>query len=159
MAKPQLPKEKSSPSAENGPQKSLEELLDRQIGDLVNQKQRDVIVSRVTSLLVREQFSGPLPHPKHLLGYEEISPGAADRIISMAERDQSHQIQMDKDILAAEKSDRKLGMWLGWGAFVFLVVCALASAAITGSQVIPGLFLGTAAIGGVSLFVRGRNSS
>ena len=40
------------------------------------------IVARVTVA----QFSGPLPHPGHLGEYENIMPGAADRIIGMARR-------------------------------------------------------------------------
>ncbi len=79
----------------------LEKVIDRQIGDLVPQKQREVIVARMTSLIVSEHFSGPLPHPKHLVGYEQISPGAADRIIAMAERQQTHHIEMDKKIVDA----------------------------------------------------------
>ena len=65
---------------------------------------------------------------------------------------------MDKKILVAEVADTKLGMWLGAGAFVFLVACALISAIFTQSEIVPGLFLGTAAIGGVSLFIRGRQN-
>lgn len=33
-----------------------------------------------------EQFSGPIAHPKHLREYEDIVPGSAERIISMAEK-------------------------------------------------------------------------
>ncbi len=38
----------------------------------------------------REEYSGPLPQPAMLKGFEEIVPGAADRILSMAEREQAH---------------------------------------------------------------------
>ena len=31
-------------------------------------------------------FSGPIPHPETLKGYNEIVPGAAERILAMAER-------------------------------------------------------------------------
>lgn len=113
----------------------------------------------MTSLIVSEQFSGPIAHPRHLKAYEEVAPGAADRIISMAEKQQQHHIEMDRRVLQAEVGDRKLGMWLGAGAFVFLVACALASALLTESEVVPGLFLGAAAIGGVSLFIKGRQNN
>lgn len=35
-------------------------------------------------------FSGPLPPPDALAEYEQISPGFADRIITMAEKEQVH---------------------------------------------------------------------
>lgn len=109
--------------------------------------------------MVSEHFSGPIPHPQHIAGYEEILPGAADRIIGMAEDRQKHLIHMEKKSLAAEVADRKLGMWFGAGIFALLIACALVSALLTGSSFIPGLFLGAAAISGVGLFIRGRQDS
>ncbi|MDR0808864.1 MAG: hypothetical protein LBE86_07035 [Gemmobacter sp.] len=50
----------------------------RQVGDLVPQGSRAAIVARVTTLMVSEQFSGPIAHPRHLREYEEICPGSAD---------------------------------------------------------------------------------
>lgn len=37
-----------------------------------------------------QQYSGPLPHPDALERYEQIVPGAAERIISMAEKEMEH---------------------------------------------------------------------
>ena len=34
---------------------------------------------------IRSEFSGPLPHPEILAKYEDILPGAATRILEMAE--------------------------------------------------------------------------
>jgi uncharacterized membrane protein len=113
----------------------------------------------MTSLIISESFSGPLPHPRHLRGYEEIAEGAAERIISMAENSQEHHRDMDRKVLAAEIADRKLGMWLGAGAFALLVVSAFASALLLENPVVPGLFLGAAALGAVGLFIRGRSNS
>lgn len=158
LAKPPAAKTANSSPTDTTETDSFAQEIERQIGDLVSQKQREVIVAKMTSLMVSEHFSGPIAHPRHLRAYEEISPGAADRIISMAEKQQSHHINMDEKILAAETSDRKLGMFLGAGAFIALIVCALFSAIMTDSNVIPGMFLGTAAIGGVSLFIRGRQN-
>lgn len=33
------------------------------------------------------QYSGPLPKPEDLAKYEQVIPGAAERIIKMAERE------------------------------------------------------------------------
>lgn len=86
-------------------------------------------------------------------------PGAADRIIGMAEDRQKHHIHMEQESLAAEVADRKLGMWLGASAFAFLIACALASTVLADSSIVPGLFLGAAAVGGVGLFIRGRKNN
>lgn len=40
--------------------------------------------------VVQAHFTGPLPHPEHLSEYEGVSPGAAERIIRMAEIQADH---------------------------------------------------------------------
>lgn len=45
-------------------------------------------VSELT--LEARQFTGPLPPPEQLLQYEQISPGFADRIVTMAEKEQEN---------------------------------------------------------------------
>ena len=158
MGKTPSTKSENSSSTELQATEDLSEIIDRKIGEIVPQKQRELIVARMTSLMISEHFSGPIPHPRHLRGYEEVAPGAAERIIGMAEKQQAHHMHMDKSVLSAEISDRKLGMWLGAGAFAFLVGCALVTALTIDSEIVPGLFLGAAAIGGVGLFIRGRQN-
>ena len=41
-------------------------------------------------LAIQESHSGPLPHPSILRGYEDVCPGAADRVIRMAEQRAMH---------------------------------------------------------------------
>jgi uncharacterized membrane protein len=38
---------------------------------------------------------GPIPSPQELLEYNQLLPGAADRIIAMAEREQSHRLNLE----------------------------------------------------------------
>jgi len=130
--------------------------ISRIIGGHLPRKRREVIVARVASLMVSETFSGPLPHPNHLSGYEQIAPGAAERIITMAEKRQNHLHEMDQGVLRVEAKDRKLGMWLGFGAFALLVSGAVVTAFTTESEVVPVSFLCAAALGAIKLFVRGR---
>lgn len=39
--------------------------------------------------------SGPLPTPEELFSYQQLLPGAADRIIAMAEREQAHRMNSE----------------------------------------------------------------
>jgi hypothetical protein len=53
-----------------------------------------------TSLVAQQttvQFSGPLPGPQTLQGYEQILPGAAERIMALAERQAAHRMQTGSD--------------------------------------------------------------
>lgn len=49
-------------------------------------------VQRSQSLTVRQ---GPLPTPEELFQYNHLIPGAADRIIAMAEREQAHRVNLE----------------------------------------------------------------
>ena len=116
---------------------------------------RDEILRRITTVVYSEKFSGPIAHPKHLREYESILPGSADRIITMAETQQNHQVSMERLVVDKEYGDRRIGMLIGAALFVLLIGCAFASAFL-GNNIAAALFLTTAAIGGVSLFVNGR---
>lgn len=45
-------------------------------------------------------YSGPLPPPDALIKYNEASPGAADRIIAMAEKEMAHRHKNEEKIIA-----------------------------------------------------------
>lgn len=64
-------------------------------------------------------FSGPLPHPSVLKGYEEILPGAADRIITMAEKQAGHRHRLESLVLRFDEVKSVLGLILA-----FLIVTA-----------------------------------
>lgn len=137
--------------------RSLEEEVSRQIGEIVPQNVRAQVVARLTTLVASEYFSGPIAHPRHLREYEEICPGAADRIIGMAEDRNRHNMDMDRRVLAEEVDDQKRGMRYGAGLFAMLILAAFGSAALRLHPSVPALFLGAATIGGIGVFIKGRN--
>ena len=47
-------------------------------------------------------FSGPLPHPDILHGYEEVEKGFANRIMLMAEAESQHRHQMERRAIELE---------------------------------------------------------
>ena len=154
------PKAKSSPpDSGDPPDHSLEQEIERQIGDLVPQKARPEVIRRLNTIMVSEMFSGPIAHPRHLREYEDIQPGAADRIIKMAEDRNQHHINMDNKMFDAEIADRRLGMICGAALFGLLVLAAFVAGVLTGQVGLAAVFMGTAVIGGIGLFIKGRNGS
>lgn len=59
---------------------------------------------------VEASFSGPLPPPAALEGYESTQPGAADRIIAMAEMQAKHRQEQEAKIIASNISHEKWGL-------------------------------------------------
>lgn len=52
------------------------------------------------------QYSGPLPQPEDLVGYENLLPGAAERIFNMAELEQRHRTTMERSTLVSDQEHR-----------------------------------------------------
>ncbi|WP_420415077.1 DUF2335 domain-containing protein [Roseibium sp.] len=154
--------EKASNKPENAETESLPELrpqlaeeIKHGIEPLLQKNQTTQVMNVVQSVLLREHFSGPLPHPRHFREYDEIAPGSAERIIRMAEKAQDHNINMEAKVVDAQIDDQKRGM--NYGLLALLVVLGLGGLfAFLGNNVAAGLFLGTSVLGVVGAFITGR---
>lgn len=138
---------------------SIEELIEQELEGKVQRRDLQAVTARITQIAVSEQFSGPMPHPKHLREYENTLPGSAERILSMAERTLDHNLNIHERGQLAEIEDTKRGMRYGAFLFGLLISCGFASIFFTDSEIVPGLFLGAAVIGGITAFIKGRNGS
>ncbi len=96
-----------------------------------------------------------MPHPTELEGYERLVPGAAERILLMAEADAKHQRNIESSALLAAESEVKRGQY-----FAFFMGLAALGAAISalkmGSPAVAGVIGGTTVVGLVSVFIIGR---
>lgn len=110
------------------------------------------------------QYQGPLPPPKYLSEYESIQPGLAERIVTMAEKEQAHRQELEgKDLDAAIQSNSKeftearigqvFALIIGIAVIVAGAYCA------TNGAPWPGAVIGSSGvIGLVSVFIMGRNA-
>ncbi len=92
-------------------------------------------------------FSGPLPPSPMFREYEDVLPGAGDRILSMAERQAAHRQEWEKSALRSAQRESTRGQWLGF----LISIAALGTAtylAMNGHLVIP-LLLGSAGLSGL----------
>lgn len=99
-----------------------------------------------------ESHSGPIPHPLVLQGYEDVSSGLANRIVTMAEK--SLQAQIDVDVIPIKAEARALVIatiavaylpWLLVAATVVLVALGYHGAAI-GTGIASGVTAGPSII-------------
>jgi uncharacterized membrane protein len=130
--------------------------IERQIGPLVNKGQKDQIVERLTRI-TSERFQGPIAHPRHLREYEEILPGAAERILAMAESELRHSQEMQVRVVDAEVNNVKSGRAYGFSALV-LIISAAGGAAYLDQIAIALAFLGTGVLGIITTLVTGRRN-
>lgn len=153
--------EKPSTTENDLVEKLSSEIDDPQIKQLLEENPAQL--SKVLTIASRIQhYQGPVPPPDILKGYEEILPGAAERMLSMAEKEQNHRHQIDTTETTIEKSfhrDEAKRDARGQYIAAFLAVFSLSIStylSLQGHSVIAGVIGGTTVIGLVSAFVVGR---
>lgn len=72
-----------------------------------------------------QQFSGPLPPPEVLREFDQIIPGAAERILSMAEQEGVHRRELEKRIVRVGTHNDSVGMYLA----TLVAICFMGVAA------------------------------
>lgn len=104
-----------------------------------------------------ELYAGPLPHPNILEKFEQILPGAADRILKQAEAQTEHRIEIEKKVVSADIIKSYLGLVFGFilglsgiGSGVYL--------ATLGFNVFGPLLSGGSLITLVAVFIYGTRS-
>lgn len=111
-----------------------------------------------TRKLISATYSGPIPPPEILQGYEKVLPGAAERILSMAEKQAKHRQEMESIKVKSGTRDSLIGE-------IFALIIGLttivsgAVVAIKG-QPWPGAVIGTTGLAGlVSVFIYGTRQN
>ena len=102
------------------------------------------------ALLAQTQFtSGPLPSPEIMQGYEKVVPGAAERILQMAEKQQTHRMSEETKMINSEISDSKRGMIF---AFILCILALAVSAVIAIFSKSTGGYVVACIVGSSSLW-------
>lgn len=83
----------------------------------------------------QQHYSGPLPKPEDLAKYDQVVPGAAERIISMAEKEMQHR----------HNTENKLSKEVTRTTFISIVFAFLSVLILCGI-VVYALYLGFASV-------------
>ena len=62
---------------------------------------------------VHQQWTGPLPSPESLEKFNQVIPNGAERVVAMAEKEQSHRIEYEKLGLSASVKEARIGQFIG----------------------------------------------
>jgi uncharacterized membrane protein len=127
MTSKALPMTKKKPKGQKKTDQSLQE-------NKTAQKQINTHIARAT-------YQGPLPLPHMLAQYDEVVPGAADRIITMAESQSKDRQKMESSVIAAGIKDSLLGLisafLIGVTTVVGGTICVLKGVS-TGGTILSG---------------------
>ena len=83
----------------------------------IDEKKKETVVS----VSHQESFSGPIPHPSILAGYEKVLPGLAHRIMMMAETQSKHRQKLESGVITWDKIKSAIGLVFAF----FIVIFAL----------------------------------
>ncbi len=102
-------------------------------------------------------WEGPLPPPNQLRRYEEIVPGAAERILSMTEFQARHRIQMERTVILGDSKRSYLGLG---AAFILsaLVIIGGIYVIVAGYPWAGATLVGINIVGLAGVFIYGTNS-
>lgn len=100
-------------------------------------------------------FQGPVPPPELLNQYDVVVPGAADRLLFMAEEEGRHRRGLVDRAVDANIASDKRGQYLGF--VIAMTFGVMAFWLILQGRTVGGSVLGTVDLGAlVALFVIGR---
>ena len=105
---------------------------------------------------VREAWAGPLPPPAALERFNQIIPNGADRIVTMAEKEQAHRLEYEKTGLEATVCESRRGQVLGAIISVVAVCGAIFTAYIGAHWAVSVALVGVPVLGIVRAIVRPR---
>lgn len=156
-------KDKNKPTKEI--KKQLPDLFDKLPEDLKpvlvklpeeeREKAARIILTEISMEITKTSFSGPLPHPSILKGYEEVLKGSAERIFKMAENQSAHRQEIEKTVIASQMKQSERGQNYGLGIGIFgLIIGTILT--FYGFSTVAGVLFATTILGLVSVFVIGK---
>lgn len=76
----------------------------------------------VTSVSVRQHYSGILPPAEQFEKYEIVCPGAAEQILSHATQQINHRIKMEDKLVSADIQIQKTGLFLAYSLILIVFI-------------------------------------
>lgn len=142
--------------SENGIESIISEFEDVQpIIDKLDPKDKRVVVKAMVALSVKRSWSGPLPPPDILKGYNECFDGGAKAIFDLTKNQSDHRMGMEKTVITEELKQSNTGQIFG---FIIALAFLIASVVlIWNGHETAGTVIGTVDLCSlVAIFVLGK---
>lgn len=121
------------------------------------EKKKEILHSLSVISIQHRSHSGPLPDAETLIKYDSVIPNGADRIMKMAENQQSHRISLEKKVVTSQTTQSKIGPIFGLIIGLVGIGCDTFLTA-TGEPTVGGIIAGGTVISLVSVFVIGKST-
>lgn len=118
-------------------------------------KKEEILRSFSITLIQEKSHSRPLPDAETLIQYNSVIPNGADRIMSMAEKQQNHRISIETQVIISQNKQSGLGQVFGLIIGLFGISCGT-FLAYSGEPTVGGIIAGGTVVSLVSVFVIGK---
>lgn len=119
-------------------------------------KKIEILQSLSVISVQHRSHSGPLPDADTLIHYDSVIPNGADRIMAMAEKQQSHRMNLEDRLVASQSRQSKVGQIFGLVIGLVGIGCGTFLASI-GATTVGGIIAGGTVMSLVSVFVIGKS--
>ena len=107
---------------------------------------------------ISQGYSGPLPPPKMLNDYELVTPGFAERIVTMAEKEQNHRHSLENTAVNGAITKDKRSQRYALFCIIFLsLLCGLLI--YLGHEIAGTVFGGVTLVSIAALFITGKKDN
>lgn len=157
VPKKQLPKKAENQEVPEELQELEQELktTNPDIFEGVPVEKKKAILESFSVISFHRSHSGPLPDAETLIKYDSVIPNGADRIMSMAEKQQTHRIQIENKVIDRHSGQSRLGQIFGFAIGLVGIGCGTYLAA-TGHPYVGGIIAGGTVVSLVYVFVTGK---
>lgn len=122
------------------------EFLKEEFEDIPEEKLK-TIVQKFLSIEEQYTYEGPLPPQKQFDGYEKVLPGAADRILKMAESNNTTRNSIDYTLSTNQDKRANRGQILGFIIAILIIISVVACSYF--GAIVPAAVLG--GVGGAAI--------
>jgi len=119
---------------------------------------RQAVAHPASGRLRIAQFRGPLPPPAVLERYDRLLPGAAERILRMAEEEQTAGRDLATEVVRATATETRRGQYLAFAA-VWAALRVTAYLGYLGHAFAASVVGGTTVVGLATVFAIGRRGA
>ena len=102
-------------------------------------------------------WSGPVPPPEVLEKYDNVVPGAANRILEMAEKQAAHRIHLEKTVVHEDSKRSYLGLIAGFILSATIIIGGIYLIAV-GHDWAGVTLVGSNLVGLAGIFIYGNHS-
>ena len=114
-------------------------------------------IIRAVAVSIQKSHSGPIPDPETLAHYNDIIPNGAERIMTMAEKQSDHRIEIEKKVLSGQLNQSNIGQFLAFIIGIFALT--VSGYCISNGHEWGGSIIGAGGLTGlVTAFIKGKSN-